>query len=128
MATHHGKEGVVTVGGTGVGELTSFTLETTGDVVEDTALTDATKSFVAGRTSFSGTLEMHFDETDSPQTTLVAGASISFVLLPEGNASSYRSFSGTGIVTWMSVNNSMDAIVSRTVTFQGTGALTIGTV
>ena len=128
MATHHGKEGVVTVGGTGVGELTSFTLETTGDVVEDTALTDATKSFVAGRTSFSGTLEMHFDETDSPQTTLVAGASISFVLLPEGNASGDRSFTGTGIVTGMSVNNSMDAIVSRTVTFQGTGALTIGTV
>ncbi len=128
MATHHGKEGVVTVGGTGVGELTSFTLETTGDVVEDTALTDATKSFVAGRTSFSGTLEMHFDETDSPQTSLVAGASISFVLLPEGNASGDRSFTGTGIVTGMSVNNSMDAIVSRTVTFQGTGALTIGTV
>ena len=128
MATHHGKEGVVTVGGTGVGELTSFTLETTGDVVEDTALTDATKSFVAGRTSFSGTLEMHFDETDTAQTTLVAGASISFVLLPEGNASSDRSFSGTGIVTGMSVNNSMDAIVSRTVTFQGTGDLTIGTV
>ena len=128
MATHHGKEGVVTVGGTGVGELTGFTLETTGDVVEDTALTDATKSFVAGRTSFSGTLEMHFDETDTPQTTLVAGASISFILLPEGNASGDRSFSGTGLVTGMSVNNSMDAIISRTVTFQGTGALTIGTV
>ena len=128
MATHHGKEGVVTVGGTGVGELTSFTLETTGDVVEDTALTDATKSFVAGRTSFSGTLEMHFDETDTAQTNLVAGASISFVLLPEGNASGDRSFTGTGIVTGMSVNNSMDAIISRTVTFQGTGALTIGTV
>ena len=128
MSTHHGKEGVVTVGGTGVGELTSFTLETTGDVVEDTALTDATKSFVAGRTSFSGTLEMHFDETDSPQTSLVAGASLAFILLPEGNASGDRSFTGTGIVTGMSVNNSMDAIISRTVTFQGTGALTIGTV
>lgn len=128
MATHHGKEGVVTVGGTGVGELTSFTLETTGDVVEDTALTDATKSFVAGRTSFSGTLEMHFDETDTPQTNLVAGASLAFILLPEGNASGDRSFTGTGIVTGMSVNNSMDAIISRTVTFQGTGALSIGTV
>ena len=128
MATHHGKEGVVTAGGTAVGELTSFTLETTGDVVEDTQLSDATKSFVAGRTSFSGTLEMHFDETDTPQTTLVAGASIAFILLPEGNASGDRSFTGTGIVTGMSVNNSMDAIVSRTVTFQGTGALTIGTV
>ena len=128
MATHHGKEGVVTAGGTAVGELTSFTLETTADVVEDTALTDATKSFVAGRTSFSGTLEMHFDETDSPQTSLVAGASLAFILLPEGNASGDRSFTGTGIVTGMSVNNSMDAIISRTVTFQGTGALTIGTV
>jgi hypothetical protein len=128
MATHHGKEGVVKAGGTAVGELTSFTLETTGDVVEDTALSDATKSFVAGRTSFSGTLEMHFDETDSPQTSLVAGASIAFILLPEGDASGDRSFTGTGIVTGMSVNNSMDAIISRTVTFQGTGALTIGTV
>ena len=128
MATHHGKEGVVTVGGTEMGEVTSFTLETTGDVVEDTALTDATKSFLAGRTSFSGTIEMHFDETDTQQETLTAGSSISFVLLPEGNASGDRSFTGTGIVTGMSVNNSMDSIISRTVTFQGTGALTIGTV
>ena len=128
MATHHGKEGVATAGGTGIGELTGFTLETTGDVVEDTALTDATKSFVAGRTSFSGTLEMHFDETDTPQTNLTAGSSIAFILLPEGNSSGDRSFTGTGIVTGMSVNNSMDAIISRTVTFQGTGALTIGTV
>ena len=128
MATHHGKEGVVTAGGTAVGELTGFTLETTGDVVEDTALSDATKSFLAGRTSFSGTLEMHFDETDSPQTSLTAGSSIAFILLPEGDASGDRSFTGTGIVTGMSVNNAMEAVISRTVTFQGTGALTIGTV
>ena len=128
MATHHGKEGVVTAGGSGVGELTGFTLETTADVVEDTALTDATKSFVAGRTSFSGTLEMNYDETDSPQQTLTAGSSISFVLLPEGNSSGDEKFTGTGIITGMSVNNSMDAIISRSVTFQGTGALTRGTV
>ena len=128
MATHHGKEGVVTAGGTGIGELTGFTLETTGDVVEDTALTDATKSFVAGRTSFSGTLEMHYDETDSPQQTLTAGSSISFILLPEGNSSGDESFTGTGIITGMSVTNGKDAIISRSVTFQGTGTLTRGTV
>tara|TARA_Y100000592_G_scaffold47335_1_gene75220 strand:- start:1000 stop:1386 length:387 start_codon:yes stop_codon:yes gene_type:complete len=128
MATHHGKEGVVTAGGSAVGELTGFTLETTGDVVEDTQLSDATKSFVAGRTSFSGTLEMHYDETDSPQETLTAGSSIAFILLPEGNTSGDQSFTGTGIVTGMSINNAMDAVVSRSVTFQGTGALTRGTV
>jgi hypothetical protein len=128
MATHHGKEGVVTAGGTAIGELTGFTIETTGDVVEDTQLSDATKSFVAGRTSFSGTLEMHYDESDAQQETLTAGSSISFVLLPEGNTSGDQSFTGTGLVTGMSINNTMDGIVSRSVTFQGTGALTKSTV
>ena len=128
MATHHGKEGVVTAGGTAIGELTSFTIETTGDVVEDTELGDAAKTFLAGRTSFSGTLEMHYDETDTQQETLTAGSSISFVLLPEGNTTGDQSFTGSGIITGMSINNAMDAVVSRSVTFQGTGALTKGTV
>ena len=128
MATHHGKEGVVTAGGTAIGELTGFTIETTGDVVEDTQLSDSEKSFLAGRTSFSGTLEMHYDETDAQQETLTAGSSISFVLLPEGNDTGDQSFTGTGIVTGMSISNAMDGIVSRSVTFQGTGALTKSTV
>ena len=128
MATHHGKEGVVKAGGTAIGELTGFTLETTADVVEDTELSDATKSFLAGRTSFSGTLEMSYDETDSPQQTLTVGSSIAFILLPEGATSGDESFTGSGIVTGMSVVNAMDAVITRSVTFQGTGALTRGTV
>lgn len=128
MATHHGKEGVVTANGTAVGELTSFTIETTGDVVEDTQLSDSTKSFLAGRTSFSGTLEMNYDETDAQQEALTAGSEITFVLLPEGNTAGDQSFSGSGIVTGMSINNAMDAVISRSVTFQGTGALTKSTV
>jgi len=127
MATHFGKEGVVTAGGTGIGELTGYTLETTADVVEDTQLSDSTKSFVAGRTSFSGTLEMSYDETDSPQQTLTAGTTIAFILAPEGNSSGDETFTGSGIVTGMSVNVSLDGITTRSVTFQGTGTLTRGT-
>ena len=127
MATHFGKEGVVKAGGTGIGELTGYTLETTADVVEDTQLSDATKSFLAGRTSFSGTLEMSYDETDSPQQTLTAGTSISFVLGPEGDGSGDETFTGSGIVTGMSVNVTLDGITTRSVTFQGTGTLTRGT-
>ena len=128
MATHFGKEGVVTAGGTGIGELTGYTLETTADVVEDTQLSDATKSFVAGRTSFSGTLEMSYDETDTPQQSLTAGTTIAFILAPEGNSSGDETFTGSGIVTGMSINVSLDGITTRSVTFQGTGALTRGTV
>ena len=128
MATHFGKEGVVTAGGTGIGELTGYTLETTADVVEDTQLSDSTKSFVTGRTSFSGTLDMSYDEADTPQQTLTAGTSIAFILAPEGNASGDETFTGSGIVTGMSVNVSLDGITTRSVTFQGTGGLTRGTV
>ena len=71
---------------------------------------------------------MNYDETDSPQQTLTAGSSISFVLLPEGSVQEMKVLQGTGIVTGMSVNNAMDAIISRSVTFQGTGTLTRGTV
>ena len=127
MAVHHGREGEVVVGGSAVGELTSCTLETTGDVVESTQMSDGAKSFIAGRTSFSGTLEMHFDEADSVQTQLTAGASVTFKLLPEGSSSGDRKFEGAGIITGMSVNQPLDGIVARNVTFQGTGALTIGT-
>jgi hypothetical protein len=128
MATHHGKEGVVTAGGTAIGEVTGFTLETTADVVEDTQLSDAAKSFITGRTSFSGSLDMNYDKSDAQQETLVVGSEISFVLLPEGNSAGDQSFSGTGIVTGMSITNGMDAIVSRNVTFQGTGSLSKSTV
>ena len=127
MATHFGKEGVVTAGGTGIGELTGYTLETTADVVEDTQLSDAGKTFVAGRTSFSGTLEMSYDETDSPQQTLTAGTTIAFILAPEGDSSGDETFTGSGIVTGMSVNVTLDGITTRSVTFQGTGTLTRGT-
>tara|TARA_Y100000401_G_C8308093_1_gene218114 strand:+ start:849 stop:1235 length:387 start_codon:yes stop_codon:yes gene_type:complete len=128
MATHHGKEGVVKAGSDVIGEITGFTIETTGDVVEDTQLSDATKSFIAGRTSFSGSLDMSYDETDTAQQNLTVGSSISFTLLPEGNSSGDESFAGSGIVTGMSVSNAMDSLVTRSVTFQGSGVLTRGTV
>ena len=128
MATHHGKDGVIKVGSDVAGEVTGFTLETTGDVVEDTQLSDAAKSFIAGRTSFSGSIDMNYDETDTAQENLTVGSSVSFTVLPEGNTSGDQSFTGSGIVTSMGITNGMDAVVTRTVNFQGSGALTKGTV
>ena len=128
MATHHGKEGVLTIGGTTLGNATGFTVDSTHDVVEDTALGSSMKSFLVGRGSFTFSIDMNFDETDSGQTALVQGAELTFAFLPEGNESGDRKFSGTGIVTGMSVSVPLDGVITRTVTGQGTGGLTIGTV
>ena len=46
MATHHGKDAVVHIGGTNIGQATGFTVDTTHDVVEDTALGSSMKSFI----------------------------------------------------------------------------------
>ena len=128
MATHHGKEGVVTIGGNTLGNATGFTVDTTHDVVEDTALGDSMKSYLVGRGTYTFTIDMNFDETDSGQTSLVQGAELTFAFLPEGNESGDRKFSGTGIVTGMSVGVTLDGVTTRTVSGQGNGGLTIGTV
>ena len=125
---HHGKEGVIKAGSDVIGSVTGFTIDTTADVVEDTSLGNTAKTYLAGRTAYSGSIDMHYDETDTAQETLDAGASISFTLLPEGNSSGDQSFTGSGIVTSMSVGVTLDGVTTRTVAFQGTGALTIGTV
>ena len=128
MAIVHGKEGVIKAGGSVVSDVTGFALETTGDVVETTALGESVKSFTAGTTSFSGNINVNFNRADSVQNTLLAGSQIAFILYPEGATSGDRTYTGSGIVTGMSVNNSLDSMVTKSVTFQGTGDLTIGTV
>ena len=128
MATHTGLAGVVKFGSNSVGEVKSFTLNQTHDTVEDTALGDSMKSFLVGRGTYTASIDMNFDETDSGQTTLVQGAELTFAFLPEGNESGDRKFSGTGIVTGMSVGVTLDGVTTRTVSIQGTGGLTIGTV
>jgi len=128
MAIVHGKEGVIKAGGSVISDVTGFGLETTGDVVETTALGESVKSFTAGTTAFSGNIDVNFNRGDSVQNTLLAGSQIAFILYPEGTTSGDRTYTGSGIVTGMSVTNALDSMVTKSVTFQGTGALTIGTV
>jgi len=128
MATHHGKEGVVTVAGTAMGNVTGYTIDTTHDTVEDTELSDATKTYIAGRGTFTASIDMNYDEESTEQSSLTTGSSLAFIFLPEGNTAGDESLSGTGIVTGMSIGLTLDGVTTRTVSIQGTGALTVGTV
>ena len=128
MATHHGKDAVVHIGGTNIGQATGFTIDTTHDVVEDTALGDSMKSFITGRGSFTASIDMNFDDDDSAQGSLVQGASVSVEFMPEGSGSGEQKLSGTGFVTGLCVGVTLDGVTTRTVSLQGSGGLTIGTV
>lgn len=128
MATHTGKDGVVQVGSVSIAEVVSFEFTESAKTVEDSALTDAADTYLAGSTSFNGSLSCWWDESDTTgQGALTVGASVTLVLNPEGIATGDTIFTGSAIITGISRKVARNAIVSCDFTFQGSGALTSST-
>ena len=129
MATHVGTSGVVKVGSDTVAEVTGFTIDQSADVVEDTSLTDSSKSYLSLRNDATGTIECHWDETDATgQGALTIGASVTLNLYPEGADSGDTYYTGTAIVTGLSQSVSLDGVISRTVNVQFSGGISTTTV
>ena len=129
MATHKGSEGVVKVGTNTVAEVRSYSIEESADVLEDTSMGDSAKTYLASLTSFSGSLDVFWDETDtSGQGALTVGSSVTLNVYPEGADSGDTYYSGTALVTGVSRSGSFDGMVEASITVQGSGALTQSTV
>ena len=128
MATFSGSAGVVKAGGNAIGEIRSFSVEQSSDVIEDTKMGDSARTFKPSLTQFTASVEALFDDTDTAQTSMTIGSELAFLFQPEGSGSGAYQLSGTGIVTGISQSQSFDGLVERSFTVQGTGALTIGTV
>ena len=129
MATHTGSSGVVKVGTNTVAEVRSFTLDTTAELLEDTTLTDTSKSFQVGKKGATASVECFWDETDTNgQIAIAEGSSVALNLYPEGATSGDYYFSGTYLITANSVTTPTDGIIEATFSATLTGALTRGTV
>ena len=127
MATHSGSEGTIKIGTDVVGELRSFSLESTAETIEDTSMGDTNRSYKVGLKTFTGTASVYFDETDAGQILLVAGAEITLNVYPEGATSGDTFYTGSAIVTGKTVNSSFDGMVESEISFTGTGALSEAT-
>jgi hypothetical protein len=128
MATHTGSEGTIKIGADVVGELRSFSLESTAETIEDTSMGDTNRSYKVGLKTFTGTASVYFDETDAGQILLVAGAEITLNVYPEGASSGDTFYTGSAIVTGKTINSSFDGMVEAEISFQGNGALTESTI
>jgi hypothetical protein len=128
MATHHGKDGTVKVGANTVAEIMSWSLDESADTVEDTAMGDSAKSYIVGTTDASGSMECHWDETDTTgQGALTVGSSVTINLYPEGADTGDTYATGTALINSVGVSVDMGSIVSRSFGFQVTGGITWGT-
>ena len=128
MATHKGSEGVIKVGSNTVAEVRSYSIDESADVLEDTSMGDSAKTYLASLTSFSGSLDVFWDETDTAQSALTVGSSVTLNVYPEGDATGDTYYSGTALVTGVSRTGSFDGMVEASITVQGSGALTQSTV
>jgi predicted secreted protein len=124
---HTGSEGLIKVGSDTVGELRSFSLETTGDTIESTNMGTTARTYKAGLTSWSGTATLFWDEVDAGQLALVLGTEIVIKVYPEGATAGDKYYTGSAIVTAKSVSASFDGLVESSISFTGTGALSFST-
>lgn len=128
MATHTGSEGTVKIGSDTLGEIRSYTIESSGETIEDSTIGDAARTYKAGLTTFSATFEVYFDEGDTAQGAVDSGASVTFSVYPEGDGAGDTYYTGSGIVTGRSITASFDGMVEMSLSIQGSGALTETTV
>ena len=129
MANHTGASGLVKVGTNTVAEVRSFTINTTAELLEDTTLTDTSKTYQVGKKGATASVECFWDETDTNgQIALAEGQSVTLNLYPEGAGSGAYYYTGTWLVTGNSVSTPTDGIIEATFDATLTGALSRTTV
>jgi len=129
MGTHKGSEGTVKVGVNSVAEIRSYSIEETADTLEDTTMGDSARTYKPSLTSFSGSLDVFWDETDSSgQGALTIGSEVTLNVYPEGDTAGDTYYTGSAIVTGVSRSASFDGLVEASISVQGNGALTSTTV
>ena len=128
MATHSGVDGLVTVAGNTVAEIKGFTIEESANTIDDSNLNDAAATHILGRTSWTGTIECQWDETDTTgQEAMTIGASLAVIFKPEGATTGDANMSGTATITARSVAVADESIITQSFSVTGNGALTRGT-
>lgn len=129
MATHTGSEGTVKVGSNAIAEIRSFSIEQSADTLEDTTMGDTARTYKSSLTTYTGTVDVLWDETDTTgQGALTIGAEVTLNLYPEGDVTGDTYYTGTAIVTGRTINSSYDGLVEMSISVQGSGALTETTV
>jgi len=129
MAAITGVAGTVKAATNTIAEIVSFSVDQSANIISDSELTDAVETSIAGRTSWSGTVECMWDDADTTgQGSMTIGSSLTFAFLPEGATAASAEYEGTGIVESRGLAISDESMITQSFSIKGSGALTIGTV
>jgi len=119
MAIYNGKDGIVKIGTDTIAELKSFSIDQKADTIETTNMTSAAKTYVAGKTSWSGSFECHFSDDDTAQLAITSGAIVTLSLYADTTAGK----TGEAHVDSITISTATDDVTSISYSFTGTGTL-----
>lgn len=129
MTAYTGQTGTVKDSSNAVAEVKSFEVSQTADTVEDTVMGDTWKTNKATLKSWSASVTVLFDHTDTNgQNVFTIGSTVSFKGYPSTDASGGLELDGSAIVTNRNISTSHDGLVEGTLELTGTGALAENTV
>jgi len=132
MATNKGSSGVVKIAASGgsvavVGEVRSYSIDTTADTVEDTVMGDSARTYLPSLTSATLSVECYWDDGDASQLVLDEGTDIDWEIHPTGTGAGEKYYEGSGVVTAKTITASFDGMVEASFSVQVSGAVTEST-
>lgn len=132
MATNKGSSGVVKIAASGgsvavVGEVRSYSIDTTADTVEDTVMGDSARTYLPSLTSATLSVECYWDDGDAQQLVLDEGTDIDWEIHPTGTGAGEKYYGGSGVVTAKTITASFDGMVEASFSVQVSGAVTEST-
>jgi hypothetical protein len=114
---------------TEIGEVRSYSIETALGTIDASTIATNWKKYLVGQASWSGSLELFYDPTDSAQSTLVsnamAGTLCTLTIQPLGAGSGKPQLAGSCYVTGMTISGATEDAVGLSITFQGTDPLAL---
>ncbi len=128
MAIVTGQTGIVKIGSSAanenaVGNVRSFSIETSADTIESTVMGQTEREYLRGLSTGTVSIEAYWDETDEGQLLMDERAIVFFEIFPTGDASGQEKYTGSGIVTSKSVSAAFDGMVEASFTIQISGAI-----
>ena len=124
MACYSGRGGVLTLGGSAIAQITSYTINETADVSECTHFdtVGGYREYSTTFKSFDGSVDVVWNRQDGD---IVVGNTYALVVYPEGdNTATDWTISGSVIITGFEISGETEGNVEGSLSFQGTGALT----
>jgi len=130
MATTAGSSGVFKISQTDgseaqVANVRSFSFDVTADTIENSVMGDTARSYVAGLSSSTLSIEVYWDQSD--QDAFDERATVYWELYPTGTGSGEKYYHGSGVVTGKTVSAAFDGMVEASFSIQNSGAVTEAT-